>query len=125
MATQDRFTVFKIRFENDKTINAACHRVINSTAIRPIHGRAHRKSPHSRLGLNVKNITLPYTKAIVCLFDLLLYVPSQQLWSWRDNKFTQLHFFLGKLEQAVNQYFVHILSLITDNNPSIRDKSRF
>ena len=28
------------------------------------------------------------------------------------------HFFLGKLEQAINQYFVHILSLVTDNNPS-------
>ena len=28
------------------------------------------------------------------------------------------HFFLGKLEQAVNQYFVHILSLVTDTNPS-------
>ena len=27
-------------------------------------------------------------------------------------------FFLGKLEQAVNQYFVHILLLVTDNNPS-------
>ena len=27
-------------------------------------------------------------------------------------------FCLGKLEQAVNQYFVHILSLVTDNNPS-------
>ena len=26
--------------------------------------------------------------------------------------------FLGKLVQAVNQYFVHILSLVTDNNPS-------
>ena len=26
--------------------------------------------------------------------------------------------FLGKLEQAVNQYFVHKLSLETDNNPS-------
>ena len=24
----------------------------------------------------------------------------------------------AKLEQAVNQYFVHILSLVTDNNPS-------
>ena len=29
-----------------------------------------------------------------------------------------LTFFLGKLEQAVNQYLVHILSLVTDNNPS-------
>ena len=27
-------------------------------------------------------------------------------------------FCLGKLEQAVNQYFVHILSFITDNNSS-------
>ena len=27
-------------------------------------------------------------------------------------------FFLGKLEQAFNQYFVHILSLVTDNNTS-------
>ena len=27
-------------------------------------------------------------------------------------------FFLGKLEHAVNQYFMHILSLVTDNNPS-------
>ena len=44
-----------------------------------------------------------FTKTkLVCLFVLLLYVPS----------------FLGKLEQAVNQYFVHILSLVTDNNPS-------
>ena len=53
-----------------------------------------------------------------CLFVLLLYVPSQQLWSWRDGQFTLPRFFLGKLEQAVNQYFVHILSLVTDNNPS-------
>ena len=52
------------------------------------------------------------------LFVLLLYVPSQKLWSWRDGQFTSPHFFLGKLEQAVNQYFVHILSLVTDNNPS-------
>ena len=27
-------------------------------------------------------------------------------------------FFLGKLEQAVNQYFVHILLLVTYNDPS-------
>ena len=27
-------------------------------------------------------------------------------------------FFLGRLEQAVNQYFMHILSLVTDNHPS-------
>ena len=54
---------------------------------------------------------------LVCLF-LLLYVPCQQLWSLRDGQFTLPHFFLGRLEQAVNQKFVHIISLVTDNNPS-------
>ena len=44
--------------------------------------------------------------------------PSQQLWSLWDSQFTKPHFFLGKLEQVVNQYFVHILSLVTDKNPS-------
>ena len=34
---------------------------------------------------------------LVYLF-LLLYIPSQQLWSWRDGQFTYPHFFLGKLE---------------------------
>ena len=32
----------------------------------------------------------------VCLFVLLLYVPSQQLWSWRDGQFTLPHFFHGQ-----------------------------
>ena len=27
-------------------------------------------------------------------------------------------FFVGKVDLAVNQYFEHILSLVTDNNPS-------
>ena len=58
-----------------------------------------------------------YYRLFVCLF-LLLYVPSQQLWSLRDGQLPNHTFFLGKLEQAVNQYFVHILSLVTDNNPS-------
>ena len=31
--------------------------------------------------------------------------------------------FLGKLEQAVNQYFVQILSLVTDNNPLLNDSA--
>ena len=39
--------------------------------------------------------------------------PSQQLWSGQNGQFT----YLGKLGQAVNQYFVHILSFVTDNNP--------
>ena len=53
------------------------------------------------------------TDKIRFLFVLLLYVPSQQLWSWQDGQFTLPHFFLGKLEQAVNQYlkksFSHFL----------------
>ena len=36
------------------------------------------------------------------------------------------HFFLGKLEQAVNQYFmhIHVLSLVTDNKVSKGAKIR-
>ena len=43
-----------------------------------------------------------FVKIPFCLF-LLLYVPCQQLWSLRDGQFTYPHFFLGRLEQAVNQ----------------------
>ena len=32
-------------------------------------------------------------------------------------------FFPGKLEQAVSQYFVHILSLVTVNNPFLNDSA--
>ena len=32
-------------------------------------------------------------------------------------------FSLGKLEQAVNQYFVHILTLVTDNKPFLNDSA--
>ena len=54
-----------------------------------------------------------------CLFVLLLYVPRQPLWSWRNGQFTYPHFYLGKLEQAVNQYFVHILSLVHPGEPHV------
>ena len=54
----------------------------------------------------------------ILLFVLLLYIPVKQLWSCRDGKFTYYTFFLSKLQQAVNKYFVHILLLVTDNNPS-------
>ena len=33
------------------------------------------------------------------------------------------HFFLGKLEQAINQYFVHILSLVTDKKRFLNDSA--
>ena len=53
-----------------------------------------------------------------CLFVLLLYFVNSYGHDWTVSSPIKLHFFLGKLEQAVNQYSVHILSLITDNNPS-------
>ena len=48
----------------------------------------------------------------------MLYVPVNSyghVGTVRSSKHT---FFLGKLNQAVKQYFVHILKLVTDNNPS-------
>ena len=51
-------------------------------------------------------------------FALLLYVPLNS-YGCVGSVSSQNHiFFLGKLEQAVHQYFVHIRSLVTDSNPS-------
>ena len=33
-------------------------------------------------------LTTGWLHKSICLFVLLLYVPSQQLWSWRDGQFT-------------------------------------
>ena len=53
----------------------------------------------------------------VCLFCCLTsQVNSYIVMTGRSIHLTTL--FLGKLEQAVNQYFVYILSVVTDNNPS-------
>ena len=66
----------------------------------------------------------PGTKGRVCWFCFCLFVcfvalrpkSTAMVIAGRSVHLTTL--FLGKLEQAVNQYFVHILSLVTDNNPS-------
>ena len=51
---------------------------------------------------------------LICLFVLLLYVPSQQLWPWWDSQFTSPYFFLGKLEQAV--YMISFKPIFSNNN---------
>ena len=55
----------------------------------------------------------------VCLFLFCCFTPQVNSYGHGGTvsspKYT---FFLGKLEQAVNQNFVHILSLVSDNNPS-------
>ena len=51
----------------------------------------------------------------VC-FDALPPKSKAMVMAGRSVHLTTL--FLGKFEQAVNQYFVHILSPSTDNNPS-------
>ena len=52
------------------------------------------------------------------LFVLLLYVQVNSYGHGGTVSSPNHTVFLGKLEQAVNQYFVHILLLVTDNNPS-------
>ena len=65
-----------------------------------------------RLETSVLIVTL-----FVFMFVLLLYVPVDSYghcWT----VFLRNHtYFLGKLEQVVNQYFIHILSFVTDSNP--------
>ena len=51
------------------------------------------------------------------MFGLKLYLPVN---SYGHVEMVSSHnqtFFLGKLDQAVNQYFVYIISLVVDNNP--------
>ena len=53
----------------------------------------------------------------VCLFRCF----TSQVSSYGHGGMVSSHnhtFFLGKLEQTVNQFFVHILSLVTDKNPA-------
>ena len=53
-----------------------------------------------------------------CLVGFDSLCPSQQLWSCWDVSSPNHTFFLGTLDYEVNQYFVQILWLVTDNNPS-------
>ena len=63
-----------------------------------------------------------YNTILICLFVLLLYVPktSAMVMVGRSVHLTTLFSWasLNKLEQGITSSFVHILSLVTDNNPS-------
>ena len=66
--------------------------------------------------LNFIGMLLMYER-VVCLFCCFM----SQVNSYGHGRTVSLPnhtFFLGKLEQTVNQYYVHILWLVTDNNPS-------
>ena len=52
------------------------------------------------------------------LFGLILYIPVNSYGHVGMVSSPNHTFFLDKLDYVVNQYFVHILSLVTDNNPS-------
>ena len=69
---------------------------------------------------NIEMIILLYVLRYVqiCLFCCFTFQANSYGHGGTDHQFTLPRFFLRKLEQAVNQYFVHILSLVTDNNPS-------
>ena len=49
-------------------------------------------------------------------FVALRPISTAKVMSGRSVNLTTL--FLGRIEQAVSQYFMHILSLVTGNNPS-------
>ena len=59
----------------------------------------------------------------IVLFVLLLYVPFNSYGHGRMVSSPNHTFFLGKLEQTVNQYFVHILSLVTDKKSFLNDSA--
>ena len=49
---------------------------------------------------------------------MLFYIPENSSGHVGTVSSPNHTFFLGKLEQAVNQYIVHILSRVTDDDPS-------
>ena len=51
------------------------------------------------------------------MFGLMFYVPVNS-YGHDETVSSPNHFFPGELDFAVNQYFVHIILLVTDNNPS-------
>ena len=51
-------------------------------------------------------------------FGLLLFIPFDSYGHVAKVSSSNHTFFLSKLEQADNQYFVLIILLVTDNNPS-------
>ena len=53
---------------------------------------------------------------VVIYIVLLLYVPINSYGHGGTVSSPNHTFFLGKLKQVFDQYFVHILSLVTDNN---------
>ena len=55
---------------------------------------------------------------LFCLFEVRFYVPVNSYGQVEMVSSPNHTFSLGKLDLSVNQYFVHILSLVTDNNPS-------
>ena len=57
----------------------------------------------------------------LCFVLLLTSQSTAMVMAGRSVHLTTL--FLGKLEQAVNQYFVHLLSLVTDQQPFLNDSA--
>ena len=57
-------------------------------------------------------------KTVSYWFGLLLYIPVNSYGHVGTVSSPYHTFFLGKLEQAVNQFLVHILPLVKDNEPS-------
>ena len=53
-----------------------------------------------------------YVECVVCLVKV--YVPGNNFSHVETISSPRHTFFLGKLDYAVNQYFVHILSRVTD-----------
>ena len=67
--------------------------------------------------------TLDYLQNSICLFFVCFVAlrpkPTAMVMAGQSVHITTL--FLGKLEQAVNQYFVHIFSLVIDKQPFLND----
>ena len=88
---------------------------------------------HSKLNIFFSNQSFSTTirvsnnfdpdQAQLFVFDLILYA-SVNSYGHDEELSSHTYFYLSKLDEAVNQYFVHILSLVTDKNPRIGSRRR-
>ena len=79
-------------------------------------GKQQQQLDHHQAKSTNEHIKQTQIILIVCLFCCFTSQSTAMVMAGRSVDLTTL--FLDKLEQAVNQYFVHILLHVTDNNPS-------
>ena len=108
------WTVWKII--HDRLTNSSITGLTNSTSS--------QYNKYSPIVLQIYLTVWQVVHSYFFLICLILYISVNSYGHVKTVWVHQPHFFLGKLDKAVNQYFMHILSLATDNPSWIKRKKK-